>query len=93
VIERGQIQKSCDAIYIEQMHFGGTASQAYGDDSGGAQKVVALPRIDGERREQLVIAEDHVRLRCAGVGERVIDADHCMSIKPEPGEETSEMLG
>src|SRR5215475_5072415 len=91
-LERRQIEKTRNAIYIEQMQLFGSSCQAYRDHRQPGQQRIALPTIERNRGEQVVIANDRIRLISRRFIDCLAESDNRSGVHAQRGEEPTEMI-
>lgn len=90
-IECRKIEEAPDSVHIQQMRFLWMAREAHRDHRPAGQELVALPRMERQCRQQLVLADHDVRIENVRRYERLIQANSSRRIDTKVGEESGEM--
>src|SRR5215208_1226691 len=90
--ERGHVEKSGDPVHVEQVPLGGAAGQADGDHGCVGQDLVALPRAEWRRRQQVVVTDDDLGAAVPRRVHRAVDAHGAHRVEAEVAETQAEVV-
>lgn len=90
--ERRKIEEAGDIVDVEQVHLVGPPRQADRDHRNAREERISFPRFEWHCRQQVVLAEDHVRLMRVSCCHCVAHADNGRSIDTQLSKELSEVV-
>jgi hypothetical protein len=91
-LERWQVEKTGDAVHILQMCFARVSRQAHRNDRYAGEDGILLPRPKRHRGEQIVVADNGVRIMNSDQLRRATDANAWDRLDPHSVEKATEVF-
>lgn len=92
-IEKRQIQKSADAVDVEQVSLVRPARETYRDDRHSRKQLILFPRFERESRQDFVFRDDDVGPECSRCHQRIVEPYRIPRLEAKGGEEPREVIG
>ena len=92
-VQHRQIEKSSDAVHVEQMRLVRAPREAHSNERSSGQELISLPCLQRKRDQHFVLANHEIRLEQARSDERVLEPDNWLSLYAEIRKKSGEVVG